>query len=79
MERDDNQKAQAVGMPVNNAALIRRTQVPEFRIEALPGGFLVAHHDGDYNGGLGPEREVVPNVDCLMSFVQRWANAATKR
>lgn len=62
---------------VMGAGLIRRTRVPEIRIESLEGGFLVMHHDGSYNGGLGPERCVVPNADCLVSFVQKWANEAS--
>lgn len=72
-ERDEKMvAAQAIG-----ADFLRRTRVPEIRIEALEGGFLVMHHDGSYNGGLGPERCVVPNVDCLVSFVQKWANEAS--
>lgn len=56
----------------------RRQTVPEFRVEALEGGFLVWTHDGTYNGGMGPDRLIVPNADCLMSFVQKWANEASK-
>lgn len=73
-ERDEKMLAAQAGLGTD---LIRRTRVPEIRIESLEGGFLVMHHDGSYNGGLGPERQVVPNVDSLVSFVQRWANEAS--
>lgn len=56
-----------VGQPVRNS---RRSLEPrELRIEQLAGGFLVMNAEptlGVY------ERQVIPNTDCLLSFIQKW-------
>jgi hypothetical protein len=49
-------------------AVPRRTN-RVLQIDSLVGGFVVTRHS-DYSR---PEREVVPNTDCLVSLVAKWA------
>ncbi len=50
--------------------------VPALQIEALPGGFVLTMVvQGDYSAS---RRLLVPNLDALVSSVQRWANEAAK-
>lgn len=73
---EKDQLAQAAGMPIG---IPRRGQlIPAMQIESVPGGFILTTLvQGDYD--VGSRRELVPNVDALVSVVQRWAYASDKR
>jgi len=62
MAQGIDQIGQAVAVP-------SRPRAREMRIEAMEGGFVVAIHDDWGNH----QRRVVPDGDCLLSFVQKWA------
>ncbi len=70
---EQNQKAMAVNS-IGQVATPRRprcTEPRELRIEQLDGGFVVMTADqnrGDY------ARQVIPDADCLLSFVQKWTH-----
>lgn len=50
---------------------------PTLSVEALPGGFVVQTHNGDY--AEQPAREVVSNIDALIGAVNRWHRGDARR
>lgn len=65
MKQAEGQAVQAIGGVLSR----RRGEARELRIEGLEGGFVVTTLDPWHN----VDRLIVPNADCLASFVQKWA------
>lgn len=61
-----------IGTAVAPAVHIERQKLPMMEIQCLPGGYIVTTTDhGNYPSPI--HRDVVPNLDALVSTVQRWA------
>lgn len=58
--------------PVASTIHIEQQKLPTMEIQCLPGGYIVTTTDhGNFPSPI--HRDVVPNLDALVSTLQRWA------
>lgn len=68
-EQEQKQLAAQEQLAMNAVGRRRWHEPRELRIEQLDGGFVVAAVDHCLGHS---SRQVIPNTDCLLSFIQKW-------